>query len=672
MEGRFELSRYTEKVIRVGDGKMKKLWFIVMVMVVLMFAGCQGGKEPANETESVKENETDKGTETIEDGGVKDNTDEDAPKVIESTDIVKFNCTFSTLALEDSTPLDCGVYTLEATLDGDVVSGRYRFYERDGQVEDKSFEADSSYMDELQKVVKQYKLAEHNGLDVNVQGLPYMYGAYLKVNYASGEYISASDNQDNFLSLEGMTALENMFKEHILITPVVLDLTIQENYYSDQAYGKYLSVRFPSLSLGYLDWSGEIYYTEGNTALIDAIEEYNADVYKRNTDALDTMALAAGRLEGDIGLYSETEVHLTRNDDQYVSFYEHTTMCDNRSDNEYFWNTYNFDVKTGKKLGYADVFTNTNELASILADEFAKAYPALSFSDNMEDLIAESIQNEDGYVCFALSYNCVHVFAADYWLTGYSGGQHITLSYNDYPELVDDNYKTVPESWLLELEYGVDYEVDNGTGFNIDWREAGEMEVQWTANVNGYEYSELFYGRAPECYYVHINNKNYIYLQIPTGDISMVTNIYEMLPHGFVYLDTVEVAIHEETSRNPERICMCGNDFIYAGYMMMLPVGLYSINEKGLPVLEEGYGLNGEPVTLKKTIDVMEVDSNDASAVIGHATLEEYTQLTPFRTDKKSYIDFMGDYGKVYRFEVSDFSDQIYMVGHGLFEDLFE
>ncbi len=657
---------------------MKKLWFVVMVMVVLMFAGCLGGNEQANESESVKETETGKETEaeketdTIEDGEVKDNTDEEAPKVIESTDIVKFNCTFSTLSLEASESLACGVYTLDATLDGDVVSGRYCFYGADGETEDESFEADPLFMDELQKEVEKQKLAEHNGLDVNVQGLPYMYGAYLKVSYASGEYISASNNQDNFLSLEGMAALENMFKEHIVITPVVLDLTIQEKYYSDKAYGKNLSVRFPSLSLGYLNWNQEIHYSEGNAAISAAIEEYNADVFKRNTDALDTMAQTAARLEGDIGLYTKTELNVTRNDDQYVSFYEHITMCDNRSDNKYFWNTYNFDVKTGKKLGYADVFTDTDQLASILADEFTKAYPSLSFSDNMKELIAESIKNEDGYICFALSYNCVHVFAADYWLTGYSGGQHITLSYIDYPKLVYNDFKTVPESWLMELEYGVDYEIGNGTDINIDWHESGEMDVQWIANVNGYEYTELFYGRAPECYYLHANNKNYIYLTVPAGDVSMLTNIYEILPHGFVYLDTVEAAIHEETSLNPEHMCMSGNDIIYAGYTMMLPVGIYSVNEKGFPVLEEGYGLNGEPVTLMKTVDAMEVDSSDASVVIGHVTLEKDTQLTPYRTDKKSYIDFMGDYGRVYRFEVSDFTNQIYLVGNGLFEDLFE
>ena len=66
--------------------------------------------------------------------------------------------------------------------------------------------------DALQKAVSEHDLAQHNGLSYRVSGLPEDYGATLSVTYASGESIHASHNQDCFLSIDAMEALEALFR----------------------------------------------------------------------------------------------------------------------------------------------------------------------------------------------------------------------------------------------------------------------------------------------------------------------------------------------------------------------------------------------------------------------------------------------------------------------------
>ena len=61
---------------------------------------------------------------TLPTGGErKDHTDPNAPKVIESTEIVEFHCEFSTLTLVGAEKLRRGVYSLDAVSGENAVSG---------------------------------------------------------------------------------------------------------------------------------------------------------------------------------------------------------------------------------------------------------------------------------------------------------------------------------------------------------------------------------------------------------------------------------------------------------------------------------------------------------------------------------------------------------------------
>lgn len=185
---------------------MKRMFWIIaglMAAVGLLLAGCGhvSDQEPLEAAE--------------EDDGAKNDTSYDAPKTIGSTQIIAFRCNFSGFTMDrEDTRLAGQAYQLEAKLENGAVKGSYYAYTCfDG--EKKLFRASHAFMDALQRVVSEHDLARHNGLSCHISGLPEDCGAYLQVEYASGERIYASDNESCFLSTEAMEALESLFYSQI-------------------------------------------------------------------------------------------------------------------------------------------------------------------------------------------------------------------------------------------------------------------------------------------------------------------------------------------------------------------------------------------------------------------------------------------------------------------------
>jgi len=147
----------------------------------------------------------------IDGGVVKYSSGDDAPKVIESTEISRFCCEISLLAVSDPGDLGNCVYTFEAERKDERVLCRYEWYGSDSGKH--TFETDPSILDDLQKIVAGYDLAQYNGYCRSVSGLPDMYGDRLSVEYESGEQIYASDNESGFLPLDVAYDLRVLFSK---------------------------------------------------------------------------------------------------------------------------------------------------------------------------------------------------------------------------------------------------------------------------------------------------------------------------------------------------------------------------------------------------------------------------------------------------------------------------
>ena len=653
---------------------MKRMFGIIaglMVAVGLLLVGCgqHGSQTPSEVAEA--------------DGGVQDGTSYDAPKAIESTQIIAFHCDFSAFdrSAED-TRLAGRAYQLEAKLENGAVKGSYHAYTRFDE-EKEPFRESHHFMAALQKVVEEHDLAQHNGLSYRVSGLPEDCGAYLSITYASGESIHASDNQSRFLSIDAMEALEALFYAQVEPYPTALDLSVAEEFTMEDINGCFLSIRYPVLTLGHPHWDGTYRNGQGHDALDAALDAYNMEIRMDQEAMLKyTLRPAAEQMTGDgrLDLSSLADVYVTRSDDRVVSFYEVVKQRTGLIPEQQFRRTFNFDAKTGKKLTFADVFTDVNELPILLAEAFAAADPDLEQANELAARIGVSIQEEDGIVCFALAKGGVHFFAERNPLGGPVGIIHTMLSYWDYPELVKAFYYPAAETSLTRLEYDTDYVLVDGTPLRMSWgvpAEGGEG-IEWTVTVHGKTRTEHFYGHPPECWLVQMGSevnlarRTFLYVDDPAGDVSHSTRVYEVTRGGLSTCGQVDAAIHGELNCNPERLLMVDNDYVSSGSAMLMPYGLYRVGESGLPVpvQEDEFGLMGPTLALTRAVEATLADQYDPESEDGPLPLAAGTLLTPFRTDKKSYVDFFDGEGNVCRFAVEGFTGEMNLNGFGTLEEL--
>ena len=395
-------------------------WLILIPLALALaalFAGCGKGTHDSPHSES---------EDAPMDGGVVDNSDTDAPKTIESKQLVAFDCRFSTVTDAEPGALGNHIYELQARLENGAVKGVYRVADTG---EERLFRESHAFLSEARALIETYGLAQHNGHSHTVSGLPDDFGARLDARYASGESIYASDNQENFLSRDAMEALVKLFERGAAILPVSLSLNVETRSESGPLTDGSGELRYPVYAL-----EAESY--PALTAALVALNEAQL------ADASNEME--AFRAEGRGELYRRTEAFVTRADSEVVSFYEITERYEAADWEQPMtdFRTHNLDARTGRELQFSDVFWSVTELPDLLLAAFEKAYPEQTFYDAAADYIRQSIEGEDGSLCFALDYGCVHVFAGEYVLSDAAGGERITLSYDLYPDLVKAFYTT--------------------------------------------------------------------------------------------------------------------------------------------------------------------------------------------------------------------------------------
>ncbi|MBE6708891.1 MAG: hypothetical protein E7578_06590 [Ruminococcaceae bacterium] len=146
------------------------------------------------------------------DGGVRRRIDKNAPKKIMSTEITDFKCTVHTASMISDDPYMTGTYIFEMERKNGKAFAKYSFRNRYDKSFKGEFVPDGNFTKELYRIVSVYDFASQNGIFYSVSGLPPGFGSEISVDFASGESISASNNQSSFISMEAVIELYSLFR----------------------------------------------------------------------------------------------------------------------------------------------------------------------------------------------------------------------------------------------------------------------------------------------------------------------------------------------------------------------------------------------------------------------------------------------------------------------------
>ena len=457
--------------------------------------------------------------------------------------------------------------------------------------------------------------------------------------------------------------------------PTVVDLTVTSHYESRDVGNGFVSVSCPVYALGYLTTLQNRVPPDGYEKLEDAIISISDDLLAGGDDAFDRFgAPSQGR-----PLYCDTEAFVTRSDSEVVSFYERTRRFEDAGQNHEFTEirTHNLDARTGRELKFSDVFRDLEYLPHLLLAEFEKAYPNQKFYEDALEFIQQSIEGNDGNICFSLGYGCVHVFADEYVLNEEAGGQHITLSYVLNPDLVRAFYTTQPRRWLMPLDFDADYWPDDTSwSFRMNWYPIPDEEhAVWKVSLDGKTYEETFYGGdRPDCWLAGINGRYFIYFRVPTGDVSMLTQIYRISQGGIskATFEPIPLALRSDTPLDPDRMKWSLDQMVIDGPVMLLPTGWYKADSNSLPEPTGGvYDVEGPWVALREG-GRYNPDSREKAAVSGGMwNLAAGQSVRPYQTDLESFLDFITDDGRVIRFSINGYSDDMHLDNFGTLGDVF-
>lgn len=653
---------------------MKQMIWLILIPLALVSVLLTGGAANRPYSDTDVEVEVDGSTDPG-DGYTKDASNPNAPKTIQLKQIIEFSCWFSTVDDAEPGVLGNHIYQLKAKLVNGAVKGSYKVRDKD---EERSFRKGHKFLNEIYELVDRYEITQLNGHNIKVKGLPGEYGVNMDIRFASGEHLYVYDNQDCVLPYDFMSEVVKLFENGAAVTPTALNFSVATDYRSDEVNGGWAEVSYPVYTLGCLTSEGDLVQPDGYSALAEAVMQINDAAAESASAAWDCFGTASQEQK----LHVLTETFVTRTDSEVISFYERTRRYeDEDQQNEYIEiKTHNLDARTGKELKFSDVFRNMEYLPSLLLMEFEKAYPGQTFYDEALDFIRQSVESDDGNICFALGYGCVHIFADEYVLNDVPGGQHITLSYVLNPDQVKAWYTIEPKRWITPLDYDTIYwRSDISTGFQMHSFVSPEGEdVLWVVAVEGGDtdaYEEKLYGRTPDCWLIHANGHDFIYQRVPTGDESMLTHVYKVTQQGVVRITNKKplgLAIKSDTTLNPDCLCMSLDISIYSRAVQMLPYAAYRVRDTGLPeMISDVYDLDGPWVRLRKSGRYNPDSRKNAAVSGGMWTLVAGERMRPYQTDLESWLDFITEDGRVVRFTIDRFADDMRLDSFGKLDDVF-
>ncbi len=483
--------------------------------------------------------------------------------------------------------------------------------------------------------------------------------------------------------------------------------TYNPDEYSTEVQLQWISVdltekdaaEYPKLAKSLENWNEteEKDYSEVYQELKDLYADYKAD---------------RGEGEGtDMYFESTTDGTVLRADSTAVSIYHNYYGYAGGVHGYYGYTGTSFDTETGRELLLTDVVKDMDEYLDLVEDKLEEDYE--EFYDILldpEDMVRDMLRDDPTVIDWAMDSEGVTIYFNPYVLGSYAdGAQYAKVYFEEHPEVFNEKYRRVPESYFIpyipdqKLEVDVDGDGDREEVY-ISSHEADDY---------GYTYSYLIHvgkraitvddgGYKQTSYLLKKNGKYYLYMfQLTDNDYNFLRVIdldnlsYDedgwmeasMATVGSEWFDTFT----ESYTNYTEHALTDPADFRFDKSMEILGTRSgdmsYKVRDDGYPV-ENGpwYELGTSSVIQAvKDVECESVDENGRSpkaagkGALGSARgalLKAGTYVYAIRTDGKTWIDMQsidaskvedqdeGDYSYIYTDEAlaPDYSKPIYRI----------
>lgn len=457
--------------------------------------------------------------------------------------------------------------------------------------------------------------------------------------------------------------------------------TDYESEYSDD-YRIIASLKYATISLNAQDAKD---YKELSKALKDFNKE-NAESLEEEYQS--SISEAREELSNSSDYFSEyyieEDIVVRRADTNVLSFVSHGSMYQGGAHGFYYCSGINYDVKTGERLILSDVVTDRSRLPELIEEQLDIFWKDTSLYEDLD--IKEMFDVSDYEPSWVLDYNGLTIFFNPYEIAPFASGmQVVTLTYNEYPELIKEQYREHPEAYCVELYNGSDFFYDLDGDGKLDklhvmaYKDEYDNYDQQSIGINNQWFEDDIDGLSVEPVFVHnTDGKNYLYIENGFVNDYGQLSIYNLNHARAEKQDMVYCGWHyvEEDGEWGELVFNNPESFILDTLTEVLSTATgyknYYVNQNGMPAARQDWYDFGyyHELTLKKPLDVVIVDEATGKQR-GSETLKEGTKVKYFRTDNSKYADLLLEDGRVARVDIERNEGMCYIDGVYI-EEIFE
>lgn len=420
-----------------------------------------------------------------------------------------------------------------------------------------------------------------------------------------------------------------------------------------------MDIRYPKLT-DFSDNSGSTLYTiidRVNQQCKDAASDYITDFEKMARDEYEEKTDWE-----DNSYFYNADGYLRRVDGKVFSMVEGMRSYAHGAHECYFFDTFNYDVATGKEITLENLVSDKEALYNAIKKELSEKYDASLFLE--EDTLTKTLHD---YVCdaaygglkFSIEKDGVSFWFGNYDLTAYVYGcQMVTVPFKGNDGLFNKEYVTGEEDYVKTVVPGVDYKLSSGHSLSVleCYDQDGYVVLDIAYDNVSNKVKEFEGYDNQQTYLVHKSGKDYLYCQARGYSEDDELLIYAL---GGAQLGTPKHLAEDVklgcAMINPKKVNMYLRVDVFATMNIMKE---FYIGEDGMPVTNQAYyelGDNGVELTLLRDLSA-EVAANENSDAYTSEVLKAGTKMKIFRTNGKDLMDLKLNDGRIVRLHI-DFSE---------------